>query len=48
MEQLKVGTFIKQSRNAKGMTQLQLAEALEVSDKTISKWKMAEACQSQI
>ena len=33
------GLFIKQQRKAKGLTQLELAEKLRVSEKTISKWE---------
>ena len=34
-----IGKFIKEQRKAKGLTQLQLAEKLNVSEKTISKWE---------
>lgn len=33
------GSTIKQLREAKGLTQAQLAEALQISDKTVSKWE---------
>ncbi|MBR3869722.1 MAG: helix-turn-helix domain-containing protein [Clostridia bacterium] len=36
------GTVIKKLREAKGMTQLQLAEATGVSDKAVSKWETAK------
>ena len=34
-----IGEFIKQQRKAKGLTQVELAEKLLVSEKTISKWE---------
>ncbi len=34
-----IGKFIKEQRKAKGLTQLQLSEKLNVSEKTISKWE---------
>lgn len=39
MDQSKTGRFIAERRKAQGLTQRQLAEALELSDKTISKWE---------
>lgn len=39
MDQLKTGKFIAACRKEKGLTQRQLAEAIEVSDKTVSKWE---------
>lgn len=39
MDQVKIGRFISQKRKEKGMTQKQLAEALLISDKTVSKWE---------
>lgn len=39
MDQIKIGKFIASCRKEKGMTQQQLADILEVSDKTISKWE---------
>ncbi|MBR4759981.1 MAG: helix-turn-helix domain-containing protein [Lachnospiraceae bacterium] len=39
MNQYITGTAIRNWREQKGMTQLQLAEILKVSDKTISKWE---------
>ena len=34
-----IGEFIKQQRKAKGLTQVELAEKLLVSEKTILKWE---------
>ena len=39
MDQLKIGKFIAQTRKEKGLTQKQLADALMISDKTVSKWE---------
>lgn len=39
MDQIKTGKFIADERKKKGYTQRQLAERLEISDKTISKWE---------
>lgn len=39
MDQIKVGSFISQKRKSVGMTQKELAEKIDVTDKTISKWE---------
>ena len=39
MDQYITGAAIKGLRERNGMTQLQLAERLGVSDKTVSKWE---------
>ena len=39
MDTNNVGEFIQLSRKAKGFTQKELAEKINVSDKTISKWE---------
>ena len=39
MDQYVTGTAIRELRQQKGMTQLQLAQLLSVSDKTVSKWE---------
>lgn len=39
MDQLKTGKFIAQTRKEMGLTQKQLADALLISDKTVSKWE---------
>lgn len=39
MDQLKTGKFIAQMRKERGLTQRQLADALLISDKTVSKWE---------
>ncbi|MBQ7347724.1 MAG: helix-turn-helix transcriptional regulator [Clostridia bacterium] len=40
MNEKSVGTRIAELRNAKKLTQVQLAEKLTVSDKTVSKWEV--------
>ena len=39
MNQQKIGKFISECRKQKGLTQAQLAEALGVSDKSVSRWE---------
>ncbi len=39
MNPKKIGTFLKQLRNEKGITQEQLAEILGVSGRTVSRWE---------
>ena len=39
MDQVRIGRFIAGERKKKGWTQKQLAEKLEISDKTVSKWE---------
>ena len=39
MDPIKTGAVIRSQRQMKGMTQLELAEKLCVSDKTVSKWE---------
>ena len=39
MDQIKIGKFIAETRKQQNKTQRQLADALSISDKTISKWE---------
>lgn len=39
MNQTKIGIFLKQLRNEKGLTQGQLAEMLDVSNRSVSRWE---------
>nr|MCR5216140.1 helix-turn-helix domain-containing protein [Lachnospiraceae bacterium] len=39
MDQIKVGAFLKMLRKEKNLTQEQLAEQLNVSGRTVSRWE---------
>ena len=39
MDQIKIGRFIAELRKEKNLTQRQLADSMNLSDKTISKWE---------
>lgn len=39
MDQIKIGSFLKELRKEKGLTQGRLAEHLNVSDRSISRWE---------
>ena len=39
MDQIKIGKFIAECRKNKNLTQAQLAEKLNVTDRAISKWE---------
>ncbi len=39
MDQIKIGNFIAEMRKAQGLTQKELAEKLNLSDKAVSKWE---------
>ncbi|MBQ8726374.1 MAG: helix-turn-helix transcriptional regulator [Clostridia bacterium] len=39
MDQIKIGKFIAENRKTKNLTQSQLAEKLNVSDRAVSKWE---------
>ncbi len=43
MNQLKIGTFIAQRRKDAGLTQMQLAELLGITDRAVSKWERGKA-----
>ena len=39
MDQIKIGKFIAERRKARGLTQLQLADRLGITDRAVSKWE---------
>jgi len=39
LDQIQIGKFIAKTRKSKNLTQKQLADALSISDKTVSKWE---------
>lgn len=39
MDQKKIGKYISEKRKALGLTQVQVAQALSMSDKSVSKWE---------
>ena len=39
MDQKKIGLFLKELRKEKGLTQQQLAEIMNVSNRSISRWE---------
>ena len=43
MDQIKIGGFIAQCRKNAGLTQIQLAERLSVTDRAVSKWENGRA-----
>lgn len=43
MDQIKIGKFISKCRKEKGLTQMQLAEALNITDRAVSKWENGKA-----
>ena len=44
MDAKKIGKFIYQIRTEKRMTQKELAEQINVTDKAVSKWENGEGC----
>ncbi len=43
MDQVKIGRFIADCRKKKNLTQMQLAEKLDVTDRAVSKWERGRA-----
>ena len=43
MNQQKIGRFIAEQRKAKNLTQMQLAEKLNITDRAVSKWENGKA-----
>lgn len=44
MNQEKIGKFIVVCRKEKGLTQLQLAEKLNITNRAVSKWETGKSC----
>lgn len=44
MDQVKIGELIRKLRTELGLTQRQLAEKINVSDKAVSKWECGNGC----
>ena len=43
MDQIKIGKFIAERRKDAGLTQMQLAEKLNITDRAVSKWETGKA-----
>ena len=43
MDQVKIGKFIAERRKKVGLTQMQLAEKLNITDRAVSKWETGKA-----
>ncbi|MBQ8907352.1 MAG: helix-turn-helix transcriptional regulator [Clostridia bacterium] len=43
MDQIKIGKFIAERRKGVGLTQMQLAEELNITDRAVSKWETGRA-----
>ena len=43
MDQVKIGRFIAECRRGKNLTQMQLAEKLNITDRAVSKWENGRA-----
>lgn len=39
MDQIKIGRFIAECRKRVNLTQMQLAEKLDITDRAVSKWE---------
>ena len=48
MDCMKVGKLILQLRTEKGLTQKQVADQLNISNKTISKWECGLGCPDAV
>ena len=40
----KIGKFIATSRKKKGLTQIELADKLNITDRAVSKWERGKGC----
>ena len=46
MDQKKIGAFIAQCRKEKSLTQIQLAELLDITNQAVSKWESGASAPS--
>lgn len=44
MDQTKIGLLIRSLRRERGLTQLELAQRLGVTDRAVSKWERCQGC----
>ena len=44
MNQIDTGKFIASCRKEKGLTQAQLAEKINITDRAVSKWETGKCC----
>ena len=44
MNQEEIGKFISSCRKDKGLTQMQLAEMLNITNRAVSKWETGKSC----
>ena len=44
MDQVKIGRFIAERRKKVNLTQMQLAEKLNITDRAVSKWETKGSC----
>ena len=44
MNQKAIGKFISTCRKSKGLTQMQLAEKLNITNRAVSKWETGKSC----
>ena len=44
MDQAKIGRFVAECRKNKNLTQAQLAEKMNITDRAVSKWETGEQC----
>ena len=48
MDQVKIGKFIAERRKKANLTQMQLAEKLNITDRAISKWETGNLCPTRL
>lgn len=48
MNQEHIGKFIRKCRKERNLTQIELAERLGVSDRSVSNWDVGSVCQTYL